>query len=76
VIDKALKLYGYLDDVHEAGVVWTGFGRNAILDDHPAGKVSDVIVDHVKKGKFKHFFLAAGCDGAHPDRNYYNDFVE
>ena len=76
VIDKALELHGYLDDDSEAGVVWTGFGRNAILGDHPAGKVSDVIVDHVKKGKIKHFFLVGGCDGAHPDRNYYNDFVE
>jgi hydroxylamine reductase len=76
VIKKALELNGYLDEDHEAGTVWTGFARNAILGDHPSGSVADVIVDHVKAGKIKHFFLVGGCDGAHPDRNYYNDFVD
>jgi len=75
VIERALELPGYLDDM-DAGSVWVGFARNSILGQHPMGRVADVLVDHVKTGKIRHFFLVGGCDGAHPDRNYYNDFVE
>lgn len=34
------------------------------------------MVDAVKSGAIKHFFLVGGCDGAKPGRNYYTDFVK
>ena len=48
----------------------TGFGHSAVLSN--AGK----IVEAVKAGKIRHFFLVAGCDGAKPGRNYYTEFVK
>ena len=48
----------------------TGFARNAILSS--AGE----IVDAVKSGAIRHFFLVAGCDGARAGRNYYTEFVK
>ncbi len=38
--------------------------------------VADKVVDAVKAGKIKHFFLVGGCDGAKPGRNYYTEFVK
>ena len=46
------------------------FGRQATLSH--AGE----IVQAVKEGKIKHFFLVGGCDGARPGRNYYTEFTE
>ena len=34
------------------------------------------IINAVKEGKVKHFFLIGGCDGARPGRNYYTEFAE
>ena len=48
----------------------TGFGHNTVLG------VADVVIDAVKAGAIKHFFLVGGCDGAKPGRNYYTDFVQ
>ena len=47
-----------------------GFARETIMS--VAGKV----IDAVKAGQIRHFFLVAGCDGAKPGRNYYTEFVE
>jgi hydroxylamine reductase len=47
-----------------------GFGRNAVMS------VADKVIEAVKGGAVKHFFLVAGCDGAKPGRNYYTEFVE
>jgi hydroxylamine reductase len=47
-----------------------GFARNAVLG------VAGAVVDAVKQGKIKHFFLVGGCDGAKPGRSYYTEFVE
>lgn len=74
VIEKALELGGYKQDTQFYGInggdhVTTGFGHGAILSH--AGEV----VDAVKSGAIKHFFLVGGCDGAKPGRNYYTDFV-
>ncbi len=41
---------------------------------HPG--VAGAVIDAVKAGKIRHFFLVAGCDGAKPGRNYYTEFVE
>lgn len=69
VIQKALELPGFAED-GEPRQVLTGFGRNAVLN------VADEVIEAVKTGKIRHFFLVGGCDGAKPDRNYYTEFVE
>ncbi|MBQ7796068.1 MAG: hydroxylamine reductase [Lachnospiraceae bacterium] len=75
VIQKALELGGYETDMQFTGInggteVMTGFGHNAVLS------VADTVIDAVKAGAIKHFFLVAGCDGARPGRNYYTEFVK
>ena len=37
--------------------------------------VADKVIDAVKAGKIKHFFLIGGCDGAKSGRNYYTEFA-
>jgi len=69
VIERALALPGFEDSV-DKGKVTVGFARNAILS------AADKIVELVKKGAIRHFFLVAGCDGAKSSRNYYRQFVE
>lgn len=75
VIEKALALGGYSEEQHFTGInggktVMTGFGHGAVLS------VADKVIDAVKAGAIKHFFLVGGCDGARPGRNYYTDFVK
>jgi len=69
VIEKALSLPGFQADANGRSVM-VGFARNAVMG--VAGKV----IEAVKAGAIKHFFLVAGCDGAKPGRNYYTEFVE
>jgi hydroxylamine reductase len=69
VIEKALELEGFASD-EDNGSVMTGFARNAVLG------VADKVIEAVKAGDIKHFFLVGGCDGAKPGRNYYTEFVE
>lgn len=69
VIEHALKMPGFTEDAPGQQVL-TGFGRNAVLG------VADKVIDAVKSGAIRHFFLVAGCDGAKPGRNYYTEFVE
>jgi hydroxylamine reductase len=69
VIERAQELPGFASDEDE-GSVMVGFGRNAVLG------VADKVIDAVKTGAIKHFFLVGGCDGAKPGRNYYTEFVE
>ena len=75
LIEQAVALGGYKEDQHFTGInggetVTTGFARNAVLS--VAGKV----VDGVRSGAIRHFFLVGGCDGARPGRNYYTEFVK
>ncbi len=75
VIEKALELGGYEEDQNFTGInggtqVTTGFGHGEILSHAGA------VVEAVKAGDIKHFFLVAGCDGAKPGRNYYTEFVK
>ncbi len=75
VIEKALQLGGYAQDTKFTGInggtqVQTGFGHGTVLS------VADQVVDAVKSGAIKHFFLVGGCDGAKPGRNYYTEFVQ
>lgn len=75
VIHKALELGGYPEEKVWTGInggtqVTTGFGHGTVL------AVADKVVDAVKSGAIKHFFLVGGCDGEKPGRNYYTDFVK
>lgn len=75
VIAKALELGGYKEDQHFTGInggdkLITGFARNTVMG------VAGTVIDAVKAGAIKHFFLVGGCDGAKPGRNYYTDFVK
>jgi hydroxylamine reductase len=38
--------------------------------------VAGKVIDLVKAGKIKHFFLIGGCDGAKSGRNYYTEFAQ
>jgi hydroxylamine reductase len=38
--------------------------------------VADKVIDTIKLGAIRHFFLVGGCDGAKPGRNYFTDFVK
>lgn len=69
VIEAALEAEGFTDDVEEKFIT-IGFGRNAVLN------VADKVVDAIKAGKIRHFFLVGGCDGAKPGRNYYTEFAQ
>ena len=75
VIEKALALGGYPEDRQFTGInggemVMTGFARGTVLG------VADKVIEAVKAGTIRHFFLVGGCDGAHPGRNYYTELVK
>lgn len=69
VIEKALSLPGFEQETTPKSVM-VGFAHNAVLS------VADTVVEAVKAGKIRHFFLVGGCDGAKPGRSYYTEFVE
>jgi hydroxylamine reductase len=69
VIERALELPGFTDEV-DGGSVMVGFARDAVLSVAPA------VIDAVKSGAIRHFFLVGGCDGAKPGRSYYSDLVD
>ncbi len=68
VIRKAKECKGFKENPGQE--ILTGFGHNAILG------VADKIIEAVKGGAIKHFFLVGGCDGAKSGRNYYTEFAE
>ena len=65
VIEAALAADGFTEDAEEASTM-TGFGHGAVLG------VADKVIEAVKGGAIKHFFLIGGCDGDKPGRNYFN----
>jgi len=69
VIAAALAAPGFADDEPEKTIL-TGFGHSAVLG------VADKVIEAVKGGLLRHFFLIGGCDGAKPGRNYYTEFAE
>ena len=69
IIAKALELGGWTED-EPAQTILVGFGHAATLSNAGA------IIDAVKTGQVRHFFLVGGCDGARPGRNYYTEFAE
>ncbi|HBE80795.1 MAG TPA: hydroxylamine reductase [Firmicutes bacterium] len=75
VIQKALELGGYPEAKIFTGInggseLMTGFAWNTVLG------VADTVIEAVKSGAIKHFFLVGGCDGAKAGRNYYTEFVK
>jgi hydroxylamine reductase len=75
VIKKALELGGYKELQKRTGInggdtLMTGFAKKTVLS------VAGTVIDAVKAGAIKHFFLVGGCDGAKQGRNYYTDFVK
>lgn len=69
LIKKAKELGGFKEDKSEKEIL-VGFAHNTVLG------LADKIIDAVKSGKIKHFFLIGGCDGAKPGRNYYTEFAQ
>ena len=69
IINKALELGGFEKD-EEVKEILVGFGHKATLSH------AETIVNAVKEGKIRHFFLIGGCDGARPGRNYYTEFAQ
>ena len=69
IINKALELGGFKED-QEPHEILVGFGHHATLSN------AETIVNAVKDGKVRHFFLIGGCDGARPGRNYYTEFAK
>ena len=75
IIEQALQLGGYENDRSMSGIngghmLTTGFAHGTVLAN------ADKIISAIKSGDIKHIFLVGGCDGAHPGRNYYTEFVK
>ena len=75
VINKALELGGYkklhkMTGINGGDTLTTGFAQGTVLS------VADKVIEAVKEGAIKHFFLVGGCDGAKQGRNYYTEFVK
>ncbi|MDL2285281.1 hydroxylamine reductase [Desulfovibrio sp. OttesenSCG-928-F07] len=77
VIEKALEMEGFTAEsanetakMYQSESVLTGFAHNTVLG------VAGAVVEAVKGGAVKQFFLVGGCDGAKSGRNYYTEFVE
>ncbi len=69
VIKAALASPGFTEDA-PAKFITIGFAHNAVMG------VAGEVVDAVKQGKIRHFFLIGGCDGDKPGRNYYTEFAQ
>lgn len=69
VIDAALAAEGFKEDAPNKTIT-LGFGHHAVMS------VADKVIDAVKQGQIKHFFLIGGCDGAKTGRNYYTEFAQ
>ena len=69
VIEAALAAEGFREDGPDHTIT-VGFAHQAVLG------VADKVVQLVKQGKIRRFFLIGGCDGAKPGRSYYTDFAK
>lgn len=75
IIEQSLKLGGYKHDRSMSGIngghmLTTGYAHNAVLSN------AEKIIELIRNGSVKRIFLVGGCDGAHPGRNYYTEFVK
>lgn len=69
VIEAALAADGFAAD-EPAQRVFVGFGHHAVLG------LADTVVEAVRAGQIRRFFLIGGCDGAKPGRNYYTELAD
>jgi len=69
VIDAALEAPGFSENGSDKTIL-VGFAHNAVLG------VADKVIEAVKSGDIRHFFLVGGCDGAKSGRNYYTDIAQ
>ena len=69
VIEAALTADGFAEDAEPKSAL-VGFGHHAVLG------VADKVIEAVKSGAVRHFFLIGGCDGAKPGRNYYTELAQ
>ena len=69
VIEAALAQPGFAADA-EPVYTTTGFARNALMGAAPA------VIEQVKAGNIKHFFLIGGCDGDKSERTYFTDLAK
>jgi hydroxylamine reductase len=54
----------------EEGTIVGGFAHNQVME------LADDVVEAVKSGAIKEFFVMAGCDGRMNSREYYTDFAD
>jgi hydroxylamine reductase len=54
----------------ESGTIVGGFAHNQVM------QLADKIVDAVKSGAIRKFFVMAGCDGRMKSRDYYTEFAD
>jgi hydroxylamine reductase len=69
LIEAALRARGYKEDGPDEEIT-VGFGHDAVLG------VAGLVVEAVKSGAIRHFFLIGGCDGARSGRSYYTELAE
>jgi hydroxylamine reductase len=69
VIAAALEAPGFAEDGPIESIT-TGFGHNAVLG------VAGTVIEAVKAGALRRFFLIGGCDGARSGRSYYTELAE
>lgn len=69
VIETALREEGF-PETEEEKTIMVGFARDAVL------RVAGKVIEAVKNGDLRHFFLIGGCDGAKSGRNYYTRLAE
>lgn len=69
VIAAAMLAPGYTEDGSDEEIT-VGFGHNAVLS------VADRVIEAVKAGAIRRFFLIGGCDGARSGRSYYTELAE
>ena len=68
IIDHAKKCQPPVEI--EKGEIVGGFAHNAVLS------LADKVVEAVKSGAIKRFFVMAGCDGRMKSRDYYTEFAK
>jgi hydroxylamine reductase len=69
VIEAALQAPGFAQDGSDESIT-VGFGHDAVLG------VAGTVIEAVKSGALRRFFLIGGCDGARSGRNYYSELAD
>jgi len=68
VIEAALAAPGFAADEPKKTIL-VGFGHQAVLG------VADKVIEAIKAGAIRHFFLIGGCDGRDGGRDYYTELA-